>query len=112
MKDEWAQGVSGAIVACDANGLILDMNDSAAESYEKDGGRSLLGRSLFDCHPEPARSKLAELLRTRKSNVYTIEKNGVRKLIVQMPWFRDDRFGGLAELSIEIPKEIPHFARS
>jgi PAS domain-containing protein len=40
--------LSGAIAACDANGKILDMNGRAAESYDKDGERSLIGKSLLD----------------------------------------------------------------
>jgi hypothetical protein len=43
--------------------------------------------------------------------VYTIEKNGVRKLIFQAPWFQDGKYAGLVELALEIPAEMPHFVR-
>ncbi len=46
-----------------------------------------------------------------EKNVYTIEKKGKKKLIYQAPWFLDGAFGGLVELSLEIPFEMPHFIR-
>jgi hypothetical protein len=33
------------------------MNDEAAIIFKEDGGRTLIGRNVFDCHPEPARSE-------------------------------------------------------
>lgn len=101
-----------AITVCDAEGVILQMNDQAARIFKKDGGYDLLGKSLLDCHPEPARSKLMSLLKNRTPNTYTIEKNGVRKMIHQTPWYKKGQFVGLVEFSFEIPSEIPHFLRS
>ena len=88
------------------------MNDRAARGFEKDGGRALIGKNILECHPEPARSKTQTLLLTRQKNVYTIEKNGVKKLIFQSPWYRNGEFAGFVELSLEIPFEVPHFVRS
>jgi hypothetical protein len=87
------------------------MNNKAALSFETDGGRTLIGQSMLDCHPEPARSKLIELLQTRQKNVYTIEKKGVWKLVYQTPWYEDGSFQGLIEMVLEIPPEMPHFVR-
>jgi hypothetical protein len=53
-----------------------------------------------------------ELLGSRAKNVYTIEKNGVKKLIYQSPWYKDGEYAGFVEISLEIPLEIPHFVRS
>jgi hypothetical protein len=53
-----------------------------------------------------------ELLATRQPNVYTIEKQGVKKLICQVPWFRDGAYAGFLELSLEIPFQMPHFVRA
>jgi hypothetical protein len=66
----------------------------------------------LDCHPEPARTKLADMLEARVTNVYTIEKNGMHKLIYQVPWTVDGDYRGLVEISLEIPAEMPHFIRS
>jgi hypothetical protein len=47
----------------------------------------------------------------RRTNVYTIQKNGKKKLIYQAPWFRDGAYAGFVELSLEIPEAMPHFNR-
>lgn len=111
MKDEWAQAFPAAITVCDAQGIVVEMNDAAAQTFEKDGGRALVGRSLLDCHPEPARTKLLQLLQSQESNVYTIEKNGVKKLIYQTPWHVKGEFRGIVELALPLPCDMPHFRR-
>jgi transcriptional regulator with PAS, ATPase and Fis domain len=107
----WTQGLPGAITVSDADGIIIEMNDRSAEVFAEDGGKKLIGSSIFDCHPEPARSTLMELYKTRKKNIYTIEKNGVKKLIYQTPWYQEAEFAGFIELSLEIPFDMPHFIR-
>ena len=59
---EWVQRFPGAITVCDRDGVILAMNGRAEEVFAADGGRELVGRNVLDCHPEPSRTKLAELL--------------------------------------------------
>ncbi|HNV69460.1 MAG TPA: diguanylate cyclase [Candidatus Ozemobacteraceae bacterium] len=108
---DWTKEFAGAITVCDTTGIILAMNQRACETFTKSGGESLLGKNLLDCHPEPARSKLAGLLAKPTTNAYTIEKNGTRKLIYQAPWSRDGVFAGLVELSLVIPTDMPHFVR-
>jgi PAS domain-containing protein len=108
----WVKEFPGAITVCDADGIILEMNDKAARTFEKDGGANLVGRNMLDCHPEPARGKTERLLASRENNVYTIEKNGVKKLIFQSPWYNDGQYAGFVEFSLEIPFELPHFVRT
>ena len=67
---------------------------------------------MLDCHPDSARKKTERLLAARVKNVYTIEKNGVKKLIYQSPWYKEGEYAGFVELSLEIPLEMPHFIRS
>jgi len=109
---DWIKEFPGAVTVCDKDGILLEMNDKAALGYEKDGGRALIGSNVLDCHPEPARSKTRALLASGEKNIYTIEKNGVRKLIYQSPWYIEGRYAGFVELSLEIPWEMPHFIRS
>jgi transcriptional regulator with PAS, ATPase and Fis domain len=109
---DWIKEFPASVTVCDRDGIILDMNDLAAKSYEKDGGRALIGCNLLDCHPEPSRSMTQALLASGEKNIYTIEKNRVRKLSYQSPWYVDGRYGGLVELALEIPWELPHFVRS
>jgi PAS domain-containing protein len=108
---DWLDALPGAVTICDARGVILAMNQAAAQQFADRGGWELVGRSLLDCHPEPARSRVERLLRERQTNVYTIEKGGTRRLIYQAPWFREGEFAGLIELSLELPAEMPHFIR-
>lgn len=107
----WFNEFPGAVTICDPDGVILDMNERSAQAFAADGGRDLIGTNMLDCHPEPARSKVAELLRIQQKNVYTIEKRGVNKLIYQTPWFENGEYRGFIELSLEIPAEMPHFIR-
>lgn len=107
----WMKQFPAAVTICDCNGVILDMNDKAAQSFESDGGYALIGTNLLDCHPEPARSKVEKILCNCEKNIYTIEKNGVKKLIYQCPWFEDGHYAGFVELSLEIPFEMEHFVR-
>lgn len=108
---DWVKEFPGAVTVCDPNGIILAMNDRAAKNYEKDGGRALIGKNLLDCHPEPARTKVQNLLDAHEKNVYTIEKKGVKKLIYQSPWYENGEYRGLVELALEVPFEMPHFVR-
>lgn len=100
-----------AVTVCDLKGTILYMNQKSILTFAKDGGGSLIGKSLLDCHPEPARKKLLDLLEKQTSNTYTIEKNSLHKMIHQTPWFEDGKCKGLIEFSFEIPQEIPNFIR-
>lgn len=109
---EWIKEFPGAITVCDRNGIILTMNDKAIATFANDGGAALIGTNLFDCHPEPSRTKLRELMASEQTNCYTIEKKGIHKLIYQSPWYVNGEFGGLVEISVEIPHPLPHFVRS
>lgn len=107
----WIKEFPAAVTVCDADGVILEMNDKAARTFEKDGGYKLIGANMLDCHPEPARTKTQRLLAAREKNVYTIEKNGAKKLIYQSPWYQNGEYAGFVELSLEIPFEMEHFIR-
>lgn len=107
----WLTSFPGAITVTDERGVIIFMNDKSIQTFAKEGGERLLGKSVLDCHPEPSRSKLERMLAEHTPNTYTIEKNGARKLIYQTPWFEDGQYRGFIELSLEIPWEMPHFVR-
>ncbi len=102
--------VNFAVTVCDKEGKIIEMNERSKKVNQKED-ENLIGSNVIDCHPEPARTKLLELLDSQKSNAYTIEKNGVKKLIYQTPWYENGEYMGLMELSIEIPFEMEHKIR-
>jgi transcriptional regulator with PAS, ATPase and Fis domain len=107
----WIKEFPAAVTICDTEGIILEMNDRSVATFTEDGGLSLIGKNLLDCHPEPSLSQLKEMMRTVSKNVYTIEKNGKKKLIYQSPWYADGKYAGFVEMSLEIPFDMPHFVR-
>jgi transcriptional regulator with PAS, ATPase and Fis domain len=107
----WTDQFPGSITVCDADGIILYMNDKSALTFAADGGQALVGSNLFDCHPEPAARKLRVMMDAHQTNTYTIEKKGVKKLIYQTPWYEGGEYRGFVELALEIPFEMPHFIR-
>ena len=107
----WVKEFPGAITMCDSKGIILEINDKALEAFRDQGGEKLIGTNVLDCHPEPARTKVKELMEKHQVNAYTIEKNGVRKLIYQSPWYVNGEYRGFIELSLKIPDQMPHFIR-
>lgn len=109
--NEWVQEFPAAITVCDRDGVILELNTRAEETFADDGGLALIGTNVLDCHPEPARSTLQMMLASGEKNVYTIQKAGVKKLIYQSPWYRDGAYAGFVELSLPIPESMPHFSR-
>ncbi|HMF34614.1 MAG TPA: PAS domain-containing protein [Candidatus Lokiarchaeia archaeon] len=107
----WVTEIDASIIVTDKDGIIIEMNDAAIRSYEKDGGADLIGQNVLDCHPEDARQKLEDLMQAKISNSYSIEKNGVKKIVQQMPWFVGGEFQGMVEIVFQIPFDLPHFIR-
>ena len=53
------------------------------------------------------------MLETHKTNAYAIESPNETKMVYQTPWYHDGgAFGGLVEITMIVPKEMPHFVRS
>ena len=108
---DWLKEINAAVTVCDNTGIIVYMNEKSEQVFVNDGGKKLIGSNLFGCHPEPALTKLKEMLADGSTNVYTIEKDGKKKIIYQTPWFNENTFGGFIEISFNIPDEMPHFIR-
>ena len=111
MNVSYFEEIDNAVTVCDATGIIVYMNRKATESVAKYGGTKLLGTNLLDCHPEPSKTKVKEMLEQRMANTYLIVKEGKKKLIHQVPWYEQGIFGGLIEISIQLPEEMPTFQR-
>ena len=54
----WTDEFQGAITVCDRDGIVVYMNDLSKKQFAKSGDGDLLGKSLIECHPEPARTSL------------------------------------------------------
>ena len=108
----WIKEFPAAITVCDAEGIITEMNDKAISTFAKYGGAELIGKSLYDYHPEHCNVMIRKMLATGEPHSYTIEKDGQKKLIHQQPWFIDGKIAGVVEMSIVLPVEMPHYVRS
>jgi PAS domain S-box-containing protein len=104
---DWIEHYPAAISVCDTQGTIIAINRPAMDLFGKYGGENLIGASLFDCHPEPANAIIRRLLRDHAANTYFTEKNGIRKLVHQTPWYHEGKFAGLTETIIPLPAEVP-----
>ena len=106
----WADEVDYAVTIADKHCNIIYMNRRSRETFCKNG-EELIGRNLMDCHPEHARKIILRLLEQGGSNVYTITKNGVNKLIFQSAWKINGKIAGLVETSMVMPADMHHFDR-
>lgn len=111
MKRDYFEGADVAVTICAKDGTILDMNAKSKKTFLKPGMDSIIGNNVLDCHPEPARSLLADMLQNPRTNVYTVEKEGVKKLIFQTPWYDEGQYAGFMELSMVLPEVIPNRVR-
>jgi hypothetical protein len=50
-------------------------------------------------------------VRKNPPRVLSPKRRGVRKLIPQIPWYKDGIFSGVVELSFVLPETLPHFVR-
>ncbi len=107
----WVAGFPGSITVAGKDGTIRYMNDEAARTFGKSGGRALVGSKLAACHKAESNEKILAIMAEGLINAYTIEKGGKRRLILQAPWYESGAVGGIVEISTEIPGELPHFKR-
>ncbi len=61
MKRDYFEGADVAVTICAKDGTILDMNAKSRRTFLKPGSEELIGKNVLDCHPEPARSLLADM---------------------------------------------------
>jgi DUF438 domain-containing protein len=109
---EWFDQLPCSVTVCDKDYTILYLNDRSAEVNASDGGKTLVGKNLLDCHPPEAKAKLKEVMASGTPNVYTIEKKGAKKVIFQAHWKKRGRLAGLVEITFELPRDMPHFVRT
>ncbi|MCM1152192.1 MAG: PAS domain-containing protein [Muribaculum sp.] len=105
----WAEQIGCAVTICDKECNILYMNERSRTTFASHG--DMIGKNLMECHPEHAKKKILEMLATGRTNAYTIDKKGQKKLIYQTPWRKNDEIAGLVEFSIVLPPDMPHFIR-
>lgn len=112
MIPDWAYRMNCAVTVADADCNIIYMNERSRETFAARGGADLIGHNLMEYHNERSQGIIRRLLADGGTNCYTIEKNGVRKMIYQTAW-RDEagNVAGLVEISMVIDSELPHYVR-
>lgn len=110
---EWAYGMNCAVTVVDTHCRIIYMNERSRETFAARGGADLIGHNIMDYHNERSKGIIRRLLNEGGSNTYTISKEGKKKMIFQTTWHKaDGSLGGLVELSMIIPEEMPHYIRN
>ncbi|MBR5102678.1 MAG: PAS domain-containing protein [Muribaculaceae bacterium] len=111
MDFDWAETLHCAVTVCDTQGVVIYMNQCSRATFSNHGD-SMVGKSMMPCHNEHSQAIIHKMLNEDVTNCYTIDKQGVRKLIYQTPWKKDDgTVGGLVEISIVLPDELTNYVR-
>lgn len=109
---DWAFRTNCAVTVADADCNIIYMNERSRQTFATRGGADLIGHNLMDYHNENSKKIIRRLLAEGGTNAYTIEKEGLHKMIYQSAWFdADGKVAGLVELSMVIPREMSHYVR-
>ena len=103
----WADELHLAITVSDMDDTIMYMNEKAKRAYPN----AKVGDQLASCHKQVSMDKIDAFKKKDVSNIYTVQRNGIRKFIHQTPWYKDGIVAGLVEFSIEIPTDISHIDR-
>lgn len=110
---DWAFRMNCAVTVADADCNIIYMNERSRQTFANRGGGALIGHNLMDYHNDRSKSIIRRLLAEGGTNAYTIEKDGLRKMIFQTAWFSaEGKVAGLVELSMVIPAAMPHYIRN
>ncbi len=107
----WADTMQAAITVSDHNGQIIYMNEASQQLFEREGGNKLIGKSLYDCHSPASVELIHQIMEQGNNHIYTVQKLGKHKMVLQAPYTRDGEVAGLVEISFEIPVELPHHNR-
>lgn len=109
---DWAFRMNCAVTVADADCNIIYMNERSRQTFANRGGADLIGHNLMEYHNENSKAIIRRLLAEGGTNAYTIEKEGVKKMIFQTAWKDDEgKVAGLVELSMILPDHLPHYIR-
>ena len=105
---EWVQTYPAEIMVCDADGIILEMSDTAIKIYEKEGGAAMIGKNVFAHHNESALKQMMAVVNQRRHVIYTTEKGGSKKMVSIAPWYHEGEYAGFALIVLDLPENIPN----
>ena len=108
--NNWAKEIDATLIVSNKDGIIIEMNDKAKKVFAENTDK-LIGSKLLDCHPAWARPKVEKLMEEKKPSSYTTETREGKNFVYHTPWFEGDRYQGLVELVVPIPKNLPNIVR-
>lgn len=103
---DWVTEFPAAVTVCDTDGIILHMNDRAADLFSKAGGFGLIGRNVLDCHPAKVHSSVKHHLESRETYILSVRENDRPRIVYGAPWYIDGEYRGFVELSFDIVSKI------
>ena len=107
MTDQsWVNECPIIISVCDTDGIMLSMNDRAVQNFEDQGGEGLIGTDIYECHPEPSRSKFKRMMKEEKTNATIFNKGNAKYMFYQAPWYENGELKGFVEIGFEIPEGL------
>jgi len=109
---DWSELYPSSVTVCDVHGVIVAMNSASRKNFSSYGSGSLIGTSLFDCHPEAANIKIRKMLHSHLAETYIVEKKGRKRLVHQAPWYKQGEFAGLVETIIDLVGNIQEYKRN
>lgn len=98
--------INVSITISDTEGNVVYMNDKAKSVFS-----DMVGKNMMGCHKASSQETIKRLINEKETNVYTIQKGDVKKMIYQTPWYVDGEIKGLIEYSIILPENMPHYIR-
>lgn len=98
--------INVSITISDTEGNVVYMNDKSKSVFT-----DMVGKNMMSCHKQSSQETIKRLIGEKATNVYTIQKGDVRKMIYQTPWYVAGEVRGLVEYSIILPDEMPHYVR-
>jgi hypothetical protein len=108
---KWISTYPAEIMVCDQDGMVLEMSDISVGIYEKEGGRNMIGRNVFDHHEEPAKSQMMNVVKQKRHVMYTTEKDGLKKLVSIAPWYEEGAYAGFALIVLDLPERLPNIVK-
>lgn len=104
---DFFKNIDVSITVCDTEGIVVYMNEKSKSVF---GDKT--GQSMMPCHQPRSQEIIRRMIEKDENHIYTISKNGLKKLIYQTPWHEDGKVMGLIEYSMVLPEEMPHYVRS
>ncbi len=98
--------INVSITVSDTEGNVIYMNDKSKNVFG-----DMVGKNMMSCHKSSSQEIIKRLVDNKETNVYTIQKGDLKKMIYQTPWYENGEIKGLIEYSIILPEEMPHYVR-